>query len=232
MGTVGGAFSIAAVLGVPIGLKLAEIGGWRMPFFAVAALGLVTVFGVMRVMRPHARPPDRTCRRSICGSGSNFSVSLVRRKTTLIAYATTSLMLAGSFLLVPNISTYRAIQSRLSARPACLALRAGRQPAPFSRSALSANWSTGSAARKVGFVTCAHPYACIDLSRCMSTICRAYCRYLALFAAYITINSARYVATSTAISKVPAPNERAGFMSLNAAVQNLGSSTAAISCHP
>ena len=41
MGAVMGAFSMASVLGVPAGLKLARLGGWRMPFFTVGAMGLV-----------------------------------------------------------------------------------------------------------------------------------------------------------------------------------------------
>ncbi len=39
MGAVMGAFAVASVLGVPAGLELARLGGWRLPFIAVAALG-------------------------------------------------------------------------------------------------------------------------------------------------------------------------------------------------
>src|SRR5438874_3684905 len=41
LGAVMGAFSVSAVLGVPTGLELARWGGWRLPFFSVAGLGLV-----------------------------------------------------------------------------------------------------------------------------------------------------------------------------------------------
>src|SRR6185369_3382897 len=41
LGAVMGAFSVASVLGIPAGLELARHGGWRLPFFAVAAVGLV-----------------------------------------------------------------------------------------------------------------------------------------------------------------------------------------------
>ena len=40
LGSVMSAFSVASVLGVPAGLELARIGGWRLPFFAVAGIGL------------------------------------------------------------------------------------------------------------------------------------------------------------------------------------------------
>src|SRR5262249_20005718 len=56
MGAVMSSFSIASVLGVPAGLELARVGGWRMPFFAVAALGLLIVpfaFAFLPPMRAH-----------------------------------------------------------------------------------------------------------------------------------------------------------------------------------
>src|SRR6185295_14808959 len=43
LGAVMGAFSVSAVLGVPAGLELARWGGWRLPFFSVAGLGLVLI---------------------------------------------------------------------------------------------------------------------------------------------------------------------------------------------
>ena len=41
-----GAFSVASVLGVPMGLRLAIWGGWRLPFIVVAGMGVVV--GVLR----------------------------------------------------------------------------------------------------------------------------------------------------------------------------------------
>src|SRR4029077_5245110 len=41
MSTVMGAFSIASIAGVPLGLRLSEWFGWRVPFLGVAGLGLV-----------------------------------------------------------------------------------------------------------------------------------------------------------------------------------------------
>ncbi|MCQ8119979.1 MFS transporter [Methylomonas rosea] len=38
IGTIMSAFGVCAVIGVPSGLGLAALGGWRIPFFAVAAL--------------------------------------------------------------------------------------------------------------------------------------------------------------------------------------------------
>ena len=56
MGAVMGAFSAASVLGVPMGLRLAHWGGWRLPFIVVAGMGVVVgMLGVLKMpsMRGH-----------------------------------------------------------------------------------------------------------------------------------------------------------------------------------
>src|SRR5690606_10505188 len=52
MGAVMGAFAVASVLGVPAGLELARLLGWRAPFFAVAALSLLVTVGVLWRLPP------------------------------------------------------------------------------------------------------------------------------------------------------------------------------------
>jgi predicted MFS family arabinose efflux permease len=41
LGKVAGAFAVASVVGVPVGMRLSQMGGWRLPFFFIAGLGLV-----------------------------------------------------------------------------------------------------------------------------------------------------------------------------------------------
>ena len=52
IGKVMGAFAVAAVVGVPVGLELARLGGWQLPFFVISSLGVVVAFGVAAVMPP------------------------------------------------------------------------------------------------------------------------------------------------------------------------------------
>jgi predicted MFS family arabinose efflux permease len=47
MGAVMSSFAAASVLGVPVGLELARIGGWRLPFFSIAALGVFVAVDVL-----------------------------------------------------------------------------------------------------------------------------------------------------------------------------------------
>src|SRR5215218_1698958 len=52
LGAVMGAFSVASVVGVPLALKAAELGGWRLPFFGVAGMGLAVVAGAVLLLPP------------------------------------------------------------------------------------------------------------------------------------------------------------------------------------
>jgi predicted MFS family arabinose efflux permease len=98
MGAVMGAFAVASVLGVPAGLELSERFGWRAPFFAVAALGLLlvpTAIWLMPSMRAHLSAPRSTGPR----------VALFDSLTGL-ALANTALSMIGLFAVVPNISAF------------------------------------------------------------------------------------------------------------------------------
>ena len=103
MGKVMGAFSIASVLGVPAGLELARHLGWRAPFFAVAGLGLViAAAGVFFLppMRGHL---------AAAGSARKEPVPLrhlIVQRNVLLSWAMTFVVMAGAFVLIPNISAY------------------------------------------------------------------------------------------------------------------------------
>src|SRR4029077_5516658 len=58
LGAVMGAFSAASVVGVPIGLELArhpELGGWRLPFFTTATLGVMVTLSAFATLPPLRR---------------------------------------------------------------------------------------------------------------------------------------------------------------------------------
>ncbi len=52
MGIIMTAFSVAAALGVPVGLKLAQIWRWEAPFLAVAAIATVVWVSLLRTLPP------------------------------------------------------------------------------------------------------------------------------------------------------------------------------------
>jgi predicted MFS family arabinose efflux permease len=105
-GTVMSAFSVASVIGIPIGLSLAESHDWRMPFLVLAGLSLLcwlAAFWVLPAIRSHLVDTD-----SVKYEPATFSsvIRLAWETNSLVAFwLITSLMFAG-FMVIPFISAY------------------------------------------------------------------------------------------------------------------------------
>jgi predicted MFS family arabinose efflux permease len=100
MGKVLGAFAVASVLGVPAGLELAHLGGFRLPFFAVAALGVVVTAGALISLPPLTGHLERL------GRHRSTFLELIRRPGVAVALSCNGLVMFGHFALVPNLAAY------------------------------------------------------------------------------------------------------------------------------
>ncbi|MCE9673389.1 MFS transporter [Myxococcus stipitatus] len=102
LGAVMGAFSVASVAGVPMALKLAEHGGWRLPFFVVAALGFAVVVGAIFFLPP--------VRGHLEGGGRPVhavgALELLGRREVRLSFVMTAVVMMAGFILIPNISAY------------------------------------------------------------------------------------------------------------------------------
>ncbi len=217
MGAVMGAFSIASVLGVPAGLELARVGSWRLPFIAVAALGAVVGTFAHRALPPMTEHLDRVAQRP-------FVEDVVRlmRRDVLLSYAMTFVTMAASFVLIPYMSAY--VIKNLS----------------FPRARLGLLYLVGGV---VSFFTMRLVGKLVD--RFGSTYVGSFgslfiglvvwlgfvespplLPVLAIFVGFMLGMSFRNVAYSTLTTKVPAPEERARFGSLQSAVQHAASALA------
>jgi predicted MFS family arabinose efflux permease len=215
MGAVMGAFSVAAVLGVPLSLQLALWGGWQIPFWVVGGLGLVVtalVTSALPSLRAHLTRP----------AGAARSSGLFR-PLVLASYAMTAVTMAAGFLVLPNLSAY--VQENLG----------------FPRSQLQWMYFIGGL---ISFVTLRAVGRLVDRwgSFPVGTVASlllalafdvtlvhvpAAVPVLGLFLFIFFALSARNVAYNTLTSKVPEPAERARFMSFQSAVQHLASALGA-----
>lgn len=215
LGAVMGALSVATVLGVPASLKLAEWAGWRAPFFAVAALGLLITAGTIALlppMREHLRPKDAA------GVGRPPEVPLFRR-TVMLSYTMTAVTMGAGFLVIPNLSAYMQVNLGVP------------------RSTLSGLYGVGGA---LSFVTLRAVGWLVDrLGSFRVGTAGSLLMFGAVWFFFVDIPahpktwllflflffslSVRNVAYSTLTTKVPGPWERARFMSFQSAVQHLAS---------
>lgn len=219
LGAVMGAFSIASIIGVPVALRIAEGGNWRLPFFAVAALGLLVAASAIFFL-----PPVRAhlgAARS--GVPAVKVVALLQRRVVQISYLTTAVVMMGSFLIVPNISAY--LQQNLGYprdRLWLLYLIGGLVSLVTLRVAgplvdRFGSFRVGSAGSAILLATLyagfAHYQPWLPVS--------------ALFVLFMLANSSRNVAYNTLTSRVPENPVRARFMSLQSAIQHMAAAAGA-----
>lgn len=100
IGIVMTAFAAAAAIGVPVGLQLAHVWGWRMPFLGVAGVGLIVWALVFRLV-----PPVRGHLQSGEHKGRAFR-ELLRDANAGRAILFMAVMVFGHFSIIPLLSPH------------------------------------------------------------------------------------------------------------------------------
>jgi DHA1 family inner membrane transport protein len=100
IGIVMTAFAVAAAIGVPVGLQLAQLWGWRMPFLAVAAVGAIVWGLIFRVV-----PPVRGHLQSGGDKGRAFR-ELLRDANAGRGILFMAVMVLGHFTIIPLLSPH------------------------------------------------------------------------------------------------------------------------------
>jgi predicted MFS family arabinose efflux permease len=211
LGAVMGAFAIASVVGVPAGLELGRRFGWRFPLYAVAALGFAVVVGVIARL-----PPLRghlTASRIVVGP-----LALLRKPGTLAAVAgTVSISLAG-FSIIPNVSAYLQANCGFPREQLGLLYLAGGLPTFFVLR-LAGRLADVYGSSRVALAGSLLFVLAVVLGFATG---RSLVHPALVFMLMMSAQSTRNVSSQTLGSRVPLPHERAGFQSLQSAVQHMG----------
>lgn len=218
LGAIAGAFAVASVLGVPAGLEISRIGGWRAPFFAVAALGLVVAAAGVALL-PRFRDHLGAAREE-----TSFG-QLLHNPAVLLSWTLTATTMMAVFSVVPNLAAY--FQFNLA----------------YPRESMGRLYLAGGtlsffATRFVGRLVDRYGSSRIGTAGTLWFMGVLYAGFVAplrwspdtvifLFLGFMLSNSLRAVPLNTLTSRVPAPSERARFMSIQSAVQHLASSIGA-----
>lgn len=100
IGIVMTAFAVAAAIGVPVGLQLAHLWGWRAPFLVVAGVGTLVWFLVWRLV-----PPVRGHLQAGADKGRAFR-ELLRDRNAGRAIVFMAVMVLGHFSIIPLLSPH------------------------------------------------------------------------------------------------------------------------------
>lgn len=213
-------FSAASIFGVPIGLEVARLGGWNAPFLMVGlaalAMAIVTRFFLPKLGQNtvHSRFTFRTL---------PFA-SLLRQQTVWVSYTLLFCVMMSGFLLFPNIAGY--VQLNLG----------------FPREDMGQLYLVGGIASLIVMTFCG---ALVDRYGSVPWFILGSIGFFAalifgmyqtppslspygLFISFMVFGTFRNISMQTLSSKVPLPHERAGFMSLQSALQHLAMSAGGI----
>ena len=111
MGIVMTSFSLSTVAGVPLGLILAEHGGWHLPFIAIAAL-----VGVLAVLAARALPPMTAHLQAANRRTALAGIAQVLQDANhRWAFMFSALVMFTGFTVIPYITIY--MQANAGVRP-------------------------------------------------------------------------------------------------------------------
>nr|WP_255666427.1 myxochelin export MFS transporter MxcK [Myxococcus sp. AS-1-15] len=101
IGTVMSALGLSAVAGVPLGLGIANLFGWRSPFFAICALALVMWLGLWRVLPPVVQHLTRGAHEP-----RGNPLATLASPGVALGWVLTFFVVFASFLLIPYLGTF------------------------------------------------------------------------------------------------------------------------------
>ena len=220
MGLTQTAFAAAQVLGLPLGLFLANHFGWHSPFFLIVALGA----GVGVVMATFLRPINEHLKAPSDRNPVQHLLKTVSTGRYLRVFAATMLMATGGFMLMPFGSAFSVNN---------MGIALDRLPLIYTVTGLASIVSgplMGRLSDKVG------RYAVFVGGTTLGMVVVAiYCNLgitplfwvIVLNVFLFTAIMARMISASTLTSAIPAAQDRGAFMAVNVSVSQLAGGVAA-----
>ncbi len=221
MGTVMASFSVASVLGIPIGLAIADVSSWHWTFFFIAFFSVFIAIAGARLL-PHQKPTQT--RSSIKTEMQRFW-TMSKRPEYLRAHGLILMITMSMFLLIPFLSPY-AVQN------------IGIETYELKYMYLVAGLCTVASARYIGKMTDRHGTVRVFGILAVASIIPIWIYthigqisfelYLFLSAIFMTIVSGRMIPVMTLVSEVPVVAERGTFMALLNSIRSFGMAAATL----
>lgn len=210
MAVVMGAFSVSSVAAIPFGLELAQRWSWRTPFYAISILGFFVALLIAYLtpsMKGHLKSSQR-----------QFSLArILSNKEYLLAFFMMLTAMISSYAIIPNISAYFQLNLGYPRTSLGFLYLVG---GVFSLILIQIG---GRASDKMGPI----PTNIIGTIFLVAFLYDGFMHdpispLLLVFVMFMGMVCFRNVSATTEASKLPAPYERAAFMSLFSSVQHIG----------
>ena len=219
MGLIMASFSIASVLGVPIGLTIADTLSWHYTFFFIA---FFTLFIYVAAYFIFPKMPAREITESPLETLQRFG-ELLTKGRYFSSYLLIFIVAMSMFMLIPFLSPYAVKNIGIAATDLkYMYLIGGAFTIVSAR--LIGQFTDKMGALKLyiilALVSILPVYAYTHTGRLSFTL------YMILSTIFMMIISGRMIPCMTLISMVPSENERGSFMSLTNSIRSVGSASA------
>lgn len=218
-GIVMSAFSLASVIGVPIGLFLATRFDWHTPFTALAGLGvgvLALIAAGMPSMRGHlvvGRNPQALTK----------ILELLREPVHWKAFAMTASLMVAGFTVIPFMSPAMVANFKVPEADLQYVYLVGGLFTFFTSRLI------GKLCDRFGYIEVFTPVALLSLAPILLVThlgSLPFAWAIAISTLFMVLVSGRFVPSMALLNSVVAPKSRGAFMNLNSSVQSLFSGVA------
>ncbi len=219
------AFSVASVIGVPVGLYLATEISWHAPFLVVGGLSLGVIALVIRYVPRLDEHLLRGEQRPGLTRPSPFSVvtNIWKNPNQMRALWLTSTIMLGHFSIIPFISPYLVANVGFGEKQLYLIYAVGGALTIFSAPLV------GKLADRRGKLPVFIVFAALSLIPIylITTMPPSSLTYVLFVAGlFFIFSNGRLIPTQAMTSSVVTPQQRGGFMSINQSLQLLMQSVA------
>lgn len=221
MGFVQMSFAASQVLGLPIGLLLANQFGWHAPFWMIAGTG--SILGIVMMLK--LKPVDKHLHLKIEQNAFKHLLNTITRPDYAKAFFATTLLATGGFMLMPFGSAYSIhnLGITLTQLP-IIYLITGAFSILFGP-------LIGKLSDKIG------KFTIFCIGSVLSILMVGIYTHLGITPLWelITLNvilfigiSSRMIASSALLTAIPDAKDRGAFMSVNASTQQISGGVASI----
>lgn len=227
MGVIMTSFSLATVAGVPLGLLIAHHSSWRMSFVLIAVVSLlIWVYGLKKL--PSTPKQARTAQDNTPINALKHMWKVLIHPTHLVAYTMNIMVMMAGFTIIPFITIYMTHNVGFSESSLPLIYLCGGICTLISARVIgqaSDRWGSPVTFRTVALLSLIPILAITHLSGFSNGV---FGWSLVVTSLFFILISGRMIPMMALFSRIVDPNVRASFMSVNATMQHLGSSMAAI----
>ena len=216
MGMIMAAFSAASVLGVPLGLYIANIFNWHAPFFFVVILGGLLVPFLIKFlpkMDGHLHRNDQPKMGPLELVGDIF-----RSSEQVLALSLTAVLMMGHFIIIPFINPFMEFNMGFSKTQTPLIYMVGGALTMVS-SPLIGRLADRVGKYKLFVVLALLSLPLIALITNLPSI--PFYFVLCITGVWFVVATGRLIPTQAMVSNVVPPERRGSFMSFNSSVQQI-----------